>query len=46
MGGPGVGELAPDFGLRRGPDEHVRLRELLERGPVLLVFYVFDFGDY
>jgi peroxiredoxin len=46
MGGPDIGELAPDFSLRRGLDEYVRLRELLERGPVLLLFYVFDFGDY
>jgi peroxiredoxin len=46
MGGPDIGELAPDFSLRRGLDEYVRLRELRERGPVLLLFYVFDFGDY
>jgi peroxiredoxin len=46
MTGPDVGDLAPDFTLLRGVDQPVRLRELLERGPVLLCFYVFDFGEY
>lgn len=46
MTGPDVGDVAPDFTLRRGVDQPVRLRELLERGPVLLCFYVFDFGEY
>jgi peroxiredoxin len=39
-----VGELAPDFELRRTFEETVRLSEHTARGPVLLVFYVFDFG--
>ena len=46
MTGPDVGDLAPDFTLLRGVDQPVRLRELLECGPVLLCFYVFDFGEY
>jgi peroxiredoxin len=37
-----VGDHAPDFDLRRTFDERVRLSEL--RGPVLVHFYVFDFG--
>lgn len=41
---PVVGDLAPDFELRRTFDESVTLSELTSRGPVLLVFYVFDFG--
>jgi len=39
-----VGDVAPDFELRRTFDESVRLAALTERGAVLLVFYVFDFG--
>ena len=48
--GPGAdrpletGDRAPGFTLRRTFDEQVALDELLGRGPVLLVFYVFDFG--
>jgi peroxiredoxin len=40
----GVGDTAPDFTLRRTFEEAVRLADLLARGPVLLHFYVFDFG--
>lgn len=39
-----VGDPAPDFELRRTFEENVRLRDLNERGPVLVAFYVFDFG--
>ena len=41
---PGVGDAAPPFELRRTFEERVRLADVLERGPVLLAFYVFDFG--
>lgn len=41
---PVVGDPAPDFELRRTFDESVTLSDLTSRGPVLLVFYVFDFG--
>lgn len=41
-----IGEAAPDFTLRRTFDESVGLSGLLESGPVVLVFYVFDFGEY
>ena len=43
---PGVGDEAPDFRLRHTFGTEVSLGETLERGPVLLVFYVFDFGGY
>jgi hypothetical protein len=42
--GPQVGELAPDFELRHTFSHSVHLAEVLHRGPVLLAFYVFDFG--
>lgn len=41
---PNVGERAPDFALRRTFDETVSLASLLEAGPALVHFYVFDFG--
>lgn len=41
-----VGDSAPDFELRRTFGETVRLSDLVGRGPVLLAFYVFDFGAY
>lgn len=43
-GAPGVGDRAPSFELRRTFEESVRLEDLLARGPLLLAFYVFDFG--
>ena len=39
-------QRAPDFTLRRTFEESVSLAELLARGPVLLHFYVFDFGNF
>lgn len=41
---PGVGDPAPDFTLRRTFEESISLSELLTKGPLLLAFYVFDFG--
>ena len=44
-GGPlGRGDRAPGFVLRRTFEEDVALDDLLARGPVVIVFYVFDFG--
>jgi len=40
-----VGALAPDFTLRRSFEESVSLSELMSRGPVVVAFYVFDFGN-
>jgi hypothetical protein len=42
--GPGIGDLAPDFALRHTFTEQVCLADRLMRGPVVLAFYVFDFG--
>jgi hypothetical protein len=42
---PAVGVAAPPFSLRRTFEEQVALADLLERGPVVIAFYVFDFGD-
>jgi len=41
---PGVGDRAPGFRLRRTFEESVALSDLLAKGPLLLAFYVFDFG--
>lgn len=41
----GPGDRAPSFTLRRTFEDHVSLDHLLEQGPVVVVFYVFDFGD-
>ena len=41
---PGVGAQTPDFTLRRTFDEEVTLSTLIADGPVVLLFYVFDFG--
>lgn len=43
--GPGVGDRAPTFTLRRTFEEKISLEQLLENGPLLLAFYVFDFGS-
>ena len=43
-GAPGVGDRAPGFELRRTFEESVRLADLIAGGPLLLAFYVFDFG--
>ena len=40
-----IGAAAPRFSLRRTFKETVTLDGLLEKGPVVVVFYVFDFGD-
>jgi peroxiredoxin len=41
-----VGDPAPGFVLRHTFERSVDLAGALERGPVVLVFYVFDFGGY
>jgi peroxiredoxin len=46
MGRIAVGDRAPDFELRRTMDESLRLAGLLASGPVVLSFYVFDFGRF
>lgn len=44
MSGPGEGDPAPDFRLRHTFDRDAGLAEALAQGPVVLAFYVFDFG--
>ena len=39
-----VGDTAPDFTLRRTFDEDVNLSALRRSGPVVVHFYVFDYG--
>jgi peroxiredoxin len=41
---PGVGDRAPDFTLRHTFTEQVTLADRWQSGPVVLAFYVFDFG--
>jgi peroxiredoxin len=44
--GPGVGDRAPSFRLRKTFEEKVSLEDLLAGDrPLLLAFYVFDFGS-
>lgn len=40
-----VGDKAPDFTLRRTFDESVSLSSSLSQGPLVIAFYVFDFGN-
>jgi peroxiredoxin len=40
-----VGSRAPSFRLRKTFDEKIALEDLLADGPLLLAFYVFDFGS-
>jgi peroxiredoxin len=40
-----VGDRAPAFRLRHTFDDDVDLAERLQHGPVVLHFYVFDFGS-
>ena len=42
---PGIGDRAPDFTLRHTFTEQVTLADRWRRGPVVLAFYVFDFGS-
>jgi hypothetical protein len=41
---PGVGDRAPDFTLRHTFTDRVTLADRWRSGPVVLAFYVFDFG--
>ena len=40
-----VGARAPSFRLRKTFEEKLSLEDLLADGPLLLAFYVFDFGS-
>jgi peroxiredoxin len=40
-----VGDLVPDVTVHLGPGERVTMRELVEDGPKLLLFYLFDWSS-
>jgi hypothetical protein len=40
-----VGQAIPDVAVQSGPGEEVRLRALVAEGPILLVFYLFDWSS-
>jgi peroxiredoxin len=40
-----VGDRVPDATIFLGPNEPMTVRELLEDGPKLLVFYLFDWSS-
>lgn len=40
-----VGERIPDAVVQAAPGEEVRLRELAAEGPILLLFYLFDWSS-
>jgi peroxiredoxin len=44
MSGLMVGDRAPDFTLMSHSGEQVTLSEELKKGPVVLAWYLFDFG--
>ena len=39
-----VGDRAPDFNLPSSTGQPVKLAEQLKKGPVVLAWYLFDFG--
>ncbi len=41
----GVGERVPDVTVFLGPQEALTMLELVEDGPKLLVFYLFDWSS-
>jgi hypothetical protein len=40
-----VGDRIPEATVWTGPRESASLRELVADGPVLLIFYIFDFSS-
>ena len=40
-----VGDKVPDVTVAAGPQEQISLRELVQEGPVLLLFYLFDWSS-
>jgi peroxiredoxin len=39
------GDTIPDVTVQAAPGEHVRLRDLSTDGPILLLFYLFDWSS-
>jgi peroxiredoxin len=42
---PAVGEQAPDVQVWTTPNEHAGLLEIAAQGPMLLLFYLFDWSS-
>jgi peroxiredoxin len=40
-----VGDAIPDVTVQSAPGEDVRLRDLAAEGPMLLLFYLFDWSS-
>jgi peroxiredoxin len=40
-----IGDRIPDATVQSAPGENVRLRELAAAGPILLLFYLFDWSS-
>jgi peroxiredoxin len=40
-----VGDTIPDVTVQSDPGEEVRLRDLAADGPILLLFYLFDWSS-
>jgi peroxiredoxin len=40
-----AGDQIPDVTVQAAPGEEVRLRELAAEGPILLLFYLFDWSS-
>jgi peroxiredoxin len=40
-----VGDRIPDVTVQSAPGEAVRLRDLVADGPILLLFYLFDWSS-
>ena len=41
----GVGQRAPDARVQRGPGDETTIAALCADGPILLVFYLFDWSS-
>lgn len=41
----GVGDRIPDVTVWLGPQERISLPDIVERGPALLLFYLFDWSS-
>lgn len=44
MSGAALHQPAPDFELPSSTGQRISLRDELQHGPVVLAFYLFDFG--
>jgi peroxiredoxin len=40
-----VGDSIPDVTVQSAPGENIRLRDLVVDGPILLLFYLFDWSS-